>query len=285
MREVRRSEFVKVSSIPLRRRDKLRGVLLMSLLRRVSRGCCTMNLQSLEPADTVFLLTKTAASPVHVRETKRGRRLEVLRLGESFPQILVIVVRPCVPDAEESKKGPSLGYMAFGISCLALMEIKVQFSLFRNETLNPYLVACRTIAHVKEFSSAQHPQQGCCSIDNATLADIEAKALLLALHAVHSYHSRLHHIFITNRDLHDAIKLDASRSTWQTDLWIRSIIDIVSVLGNPEIYVIPHSWNAATHRLAIHGLSQHSLSLFHQGRELPHWLMKIFLSNGFTLER
>lgn len=124
---------------------------------------------------------------------------------------------------------------------------------------------------------------GCCSIDNATLADIEAKALLLALHAVHSYHSRLHHIFITNRDLHDAIKLDASRSTWQTDLWIKSIIDILSVLGNPEIYAIPHSWNAATHRLAIHGLSQHSLSLFHQGRELPHWLMKIFLSNGFTL--
>lgn len=173
--------------------------------------------------------------------------------------------------------------------------------IFQNELPNYSLIACRVFAHVKEFSTANLPQQGkcmilnnfsstdgpflflagirrdnstngaagfiisnynssilmagCCPIANTSRIGIDAKALLIALQIIVNNHSSLQHIFITSKDLQVALNSEDSSFHWQVDRWVKHIKDIIHDIGNPEIHVIPHNWNAATHRLAIHGLS------------------------------
>lgn len=43
-----------------------------------------------------------------------------------------------------------------------------------------------------------------------------------------------------------------------------------------NIEVIPREWNTLADKFAMHGRSRHGISLFHQGLNLPRWLMKSF---------
>lgn len=45
-------------------------------------------------------------------------------------------------------------------------------------------------------------------------------------------------------------------------------------MSNPQIHLTPRNWAGTTTRLSTHGASLHELTLFHQGRELPKWIMK-----------
>lgn len=45
-------------------------------------------------------------------------------------------------------------------------------------------------------------------------------------------------------------------------------------MSNPQIHLTLRNWAGTTTRLSTHGASLHELTLFHQGRELPKWIMK-----------
>ncbi|XP_039128643.1 uncharacterized protein LOC120264845 isoform X2 [Dioscorea cayenensis subsp. rotundata] len=124
---------------------------------------------------------------------------------------------------------------------------------------------------------------GCCN--NSAKSDIEVKALALiaAMGSIRVLNFQIKTIFIANVDLHKAIMSGDPQHTWRLYPLISSIIDYMSSLGNRQIHIIPRSWMTAAVSLAYHGANSHVLTLFHHGRDLPHWLMKQLNRNGILL--
>ena len=51
--------------------------------------------------------------------------------------------------------------------------------------------------------------------------------------------------------------------------------------GSPSMVLVPREWTQIAIKLARHGNNSHLLSLFHQGMDLPRWLMKVTKQSGF----
>ncbi|XP_039128641.1 uncharacterized protein LOC120264845 isoform X1 [Dioscorea cayenensis subsp. rotundata] len=133
------------------------------------------------------------------------------------------------------------------------------------------------------FHALQSLPSGCCN--NSAKSDIEVKALALiaAMGSIRVLNFQIKTIFIANVDLHKAIMSGDPQHTWRLYPLISSIIDYMSSLGNRQIHIIPRSWMTAAVSLAYHGANSHVLTLFHHGRDLPHWLMKQLNRNGILL--
>lgn len=58
---------------------------------------------------------------------------------------------------------------------------------------------------------------------------------------------------------------------------IKRLLNIAQV----NIEVILMEWNGLADKLAAHGTSRHGISLFHQGLDLPRWLMKWLRKNNY----
>lgn len=52
-------------------------------------------------------------------------------------------------------------------------------------------------------------------------------------------------------------------------------------IDDPILETIPREWNTVTDRLVNMGRRSIELSLFHQGKDLPRWLMRACSSVGF----
>lgn len=124
---------------------------------------------------------------------------------------------------------------------------------------------------------------GCCPVTEATPPIIDFKALTISLETIADKLSTIQHIFTVSKDLMELLNSADNMHNWRIDPYIVYLKDLLSSTSNPEIHLIPRNWMMAAHRLAIHGSSLHSLILYHQGKDLPHWLMKCITSNGFKM--
>lgn len=113
--------------------------------------------------------------------------------------------------------------------------------------------------------------------------DAEAKALTVALNSISNNNASIQHIFLSYSDLLLVINTRNSHNAWRADPWISIIHNLLVAIGDPMIYLIPKGRMEATAKLATHGFSLHTISLFHQGRDLPRWIMKAFVSDSFNV--
>ncbi|XP_039145745.1 uncharacterized protein LOC120282984 [Dioscorea cayenensis subsp. rotundata] len=124
---------------------------------------------------------------------------------------------------------------------------------------------------------------GCCNNLADSILEADALALLIALGSLHASDLSSCTIFIASNDLYHLIQSDAIHFAWRLRPLISSLSDYLSSLGHPRICIIPKAWLAIANSLALHGLNSHVLTLFHQGKDLPRWLMRQLLQSGVSL--
>lgn len=113
--------------------------------------------------------------------------------------------------------------------------------------------------------------------------DAQIKALLVDVKYIADSDSQVKHVFISSSELYDATFLDNPQCDWLSTDDISLMKNIIAAIGNPpQLLVIPKGWDAIAKRPAGLGFGLHGLTLYHQGRDLPRWLMKCIYSNGFS---
>lgn len=124
---------------------------------------------------------------------------------------------------------------------------------------------------------------GCCNLQASSELDAHLKALILVIKYLIDSRIHVRHLFTSSQDLYTSMKNSGRHDDWRIKHLIRIGVDSLPLFGSPYIHVIPRGWDAISLHLARHGVGLHELSFFHQGRELPRWLMKCVLANGFSL--
>ncbi|XP_039136660.1 uncharacterized protein LOC120273975 [Dioscorea cayenensis subsp. rotundata] len=121
--------------------------------------------------------------------------------------------------------------------------------------------------------------------NNFAESTLEAKslALLIALGSLHASDLQVKTIFIACSELFNIIKHGCDPQAWRLNPLILSINDYLSSFDLPRVCIIPKAWMNVANNLAIHGVNSHALTLFHQGKDLPRWLMKQVLKSGISL--
>lgn len=116
-------------------------------------------------------------------------------------------------------------------------------------------------------------------------SEIETEALALRDALFYTQHESMHnkHIFFSYAELNLALKNGNPNHIWRLIPVITNIINLISSLCNPQLYIIPRSEAKVATSLATHGASMHELTLFQHGRDLSRWIMKNFLVNGIHL--
>ncbi|XP_039129019.1 uncharacterized protein LOC120265197 [Dioscorea cayenensis subsp. rotundata] len=122
-----------------------------------------------------------------------------------------------------------------------------------------------------------------CNITAESPIEAEAFALIAALGSLQASDHQIKTIFMANDDLHSTIKAGYSHHDWRINPLIINITDYLICFGRPAIFTTPSNWLSAASSLALLGINSHILTLFHQGRDLPYWLMKLFLRLGVSL--
>lgn len=90
------------------------------------------------------------------------------------------------------------------------------------------------------------------------------------------------HVFLTNDALVGALKNRFHHPVWRAKILMENIRHIMGSLGEFNVHTIPRCLALAAFCLATHGSSLHELTLFHQGRDLPRWIMKNLLRIGVS---
>lgn len=122
---------------------------------------------------------------------------------------------------------------------------------------------------------------GSCSIQARNAADAKLLALKVALESDVNEDILIRHLFITNDEAFKSINHLHSSSNDSLHFGFPNLNHLLISTANPCIYVIPKTWASPPYKLAIHGVNLHSLALFHQGSDLPYWIMKCFKCLGF----
>ena len=92
------------------------------------------------------------------------------------------------------------------------------------------------------------------------------------------------HIFTDYTDLRDAVRKDYEPGNWRIHNRVNNISNLVMHNLNSTIEVIPRDWNLLVDHLVTQGKLFPEISLFHQGRELPRWLMKLYQTTCFHFD-
>lgn len=124
---------------------------------------------------------------------------------------------------------------------------------------------------------------GCSSIHPQSDIDAQVKAFLLAMKYLIDARIFVQHLFNSSSVLHEAIISDRIVCDWRTIPWVNIVKSWLPTIGSPSMHFIPRWWNSLSNHLACQGTGLHELTLFHRGRDLPRWLMKSVVSNGFTM--
>lgn len=99
--------------------------------------------------------------------------------------------------------------------------------------------------------------------------DAEAKALIVAFHTIGNNNVTIRHIFLSYSDLLVAINTENYQNAWRSDPWINIFRNLPVSISDPKIHMIPRSQMAVALKLATHGSNLHTITLFHQSRDLP----------------
>lgn len=123
-----------------------------------------------------------------------------------------------------------------------------------------------------------------CPIYAESELEAELKAINVALRYLAARQLTFKHIYTSCSKLHGAIKRGNPQNDWRIEPEITTAIDYLNNLGSTLIYFIPRSWARIAFQLAIHGARLHELTLYHQGRDLPKWIMKDLKANGLSMQ-
>ncbi|XP_039138794.1 uncharacterized protein LOC120276131 [Dioscorea cayenensis subsp. rotundata] len=211
------------------------------------------------------------------------------------------------------------GYTKFDQSVIAVVSWFIWKSrcnlIFRNETPDLNSIPIRAISHVREYSLSSSTQlgkqliftnftltdnpflfvssvgssekgvfgAGCCCNSAESVLEAEALSLLSALGSMFASNSQINTILIASVELLSIIKSGDSQYGWRFSPLIASITDFLLCLGLPQLHLVPKDWLSIANSLALHGVNSHAFTLYHQGRDLPYWLMKQFIRSGFSL--
>lgn len=107
----------------------------------------------------------------------------------------------------------------------------------------------------------------------------ELIALSIALQATLDLQMSVQHIFIVNAALREIINNADLTTCWRQMEQIHHIQALLERANHPRIHVIPKKWMTPAIKLSVHGTKQIRIDL----RDLPRWLMKDFISNGFYI--
>lgn len=110
---------------------------------------------------------------------------------------------------------------------------------------------------------------------------MEAMALMAALRLINEDGGRCSHIFTSSMELWTALFSNEEVNLWRHSNCLDELCHLLGWLNWPRMELIHHAWNKAAAALAGKGINAVGLSLFHQGMEKPHWLMKILEGLGF----
>ncbi|XP_039143804.1 uncharacterized protein LOC120280896 [Dioscorea cayenensis subsp. rotundata] len=124
---------------------------------------------------------------------------------------------------------------------------------------------------------------GCFGLHDDSLFEAEAVALKSILQYLHQNNLKPRQMFITHEELARTIKHGVLLPCWRTTNLLVNIGAMMMILGDIQLHTIPKRWAKASSGLAVHGRNLHELTLFHQGCELPKWIMKVISGFGSSL--
>lgn len=70
---------------------------------------------------------------------------------------------------------------------------------------------------------------------------------------------------------------------WRSSQVFKDLHNYLAMFHEPVVDLILGRWNKIASSLSMQGLHVSQLSLFHQGMELPRWLMRIVGSTFYIL--
>lgn len=109
----------------------------------------------------------------------------------------------------------------------------------------------------------------------------ETEALLVALQTGFNAGLGVQHIFITCASIISLISTETSQDAWHVNSSIPLLKHLLITTGHPKYHSVPVSWPSPANKIACLRLNLHSLTLFHQGRDLPKFVMDFFCGSGF----
>lgn len=123
---------------------------------------------------------------------------------------------------------------------------------------------------------------GSCWCPAASELEAELMALCFGLHCCRSGGTNIKTILASNEILVEAFKHGFFIDCWRLNWQVSAIKELFAHFGDPKMNTIPRCWNQATSSIALHGLNHHNISLFHQGMDLPKWLMNCISRFGVS---
>lgn len=99
------------------------------------------------------------------------------------------------------------------------------------------------------------------------------KAMIIALECVRDKNLRIKSALSICSNITQAINGDGCDNVWRSSQWIAMLQQLLLNAGSPSMVLISREWNQIVIKLDRPGNNSHSLSLFHQGMDLPRWLM------------
>ncbi|KAH7657245.1 hypothetical protein IHE45_17G008900 [Dioscorea alata] len=123
---------------------------------------------------------------------------------------------------------------------------------------------------------------GSLPISAETHAEAELITLAAALNSVINLHLQIRNLFVSKSFTSAFTSTRDAACSWRLLPYIDSVKRLLIEANSPHINSIPMDWLHIALKLTMYGRNLHTLSLFHSGRELPLWLMKIFTDAGFV---
>ncbi|XP_039128871.1 uncharacterized protein LOC120265002 [Dioscorea cayenensis subsp. rotundata] len=123
---------------------------------------------------------------------------------------------------------------------------------------------------------------GSCPLADSTCLVAKLHVLSVALHTAISSGIHISYIFNSNPDILRTITSSDFATTWRMDQQISETLFLLDAASHPLLHIIPHHWLKPASLLATHAANLHTFTLFHVGRELPKWIMRCLLLDGFT---
>lgn len=123
---------------------------------------------------------------------------------------------------------------------------------------------------------------GSCRFVAESALESELKALGIALRSSLDRHLDLRYILHCNQELPRLLLANNNPTSWRFNHIINDVNHLLIALGNPSLIEIPGRWIAPAFALSTTGSNLHTLNLFLTGRDLPRWIMKIFVDFGFS---
>ena len=123
---------------------------------------------------------------------------------------------------------------------------------------------------------------GCSRIHAESLLEAEPVAIEVGLKIAAEWILKIEVVFTDCLEARKVLERNTSHNVWRTNNKIAKLRRGLN-RSNTNVEVIPREWNELADELAAHGRRTPEISLFHQGLDLPFWLMRSIKRAGYHL--